>query len=74
LASRIRTITQWINNADVPVYSLDIPSGLTGDDGIAAEDAIRADVTIVFHRKKPAHVMEKAAPYLGEVVRVPIGI
>lgn len=74
LASRIRTITQWINNTDAPVYSLDIPSGLTGDGGIAAEDAIRADVTIVFHRKKPAHVMEKAAPYLGEVVRVPIGI
>jgi epoxyqueuosine reductase len=74
LTSQIRTITQWINNADAPVYSLDIPSGLTGDDGVAAEDTIRADVTIVFHRKKPVHCEEKAAPYLGEVVRVPIGI
>lgn len=74
LAPGIRTITQWINNADAPVYSLDIPSGLTGDDGIAAEDAIRADVTIVFHRKKPVHVTEKSEPYLGEVVVVPIGI
>jgi NAD(P)H-hydrate epimerase len=56
------------------VYSLDIPSGVNGDSGEADIDTIRADVTLAFHRMKPAHTMMKAIEYCGDVVCLSIGI
>lgn len=74
LPDQAREIARWIRQKEGMVYALDIPSGIEGDSGEAAEDAVHADVTIAFHRRKPAHCTQKAAPYLGEVVVVPIGI
>jgi NAD(P)H-hydrate epimerase len=65
---------QWINQADVPVYAMDIPSGLNGDSGQAAEGAVRADYTIAFHRYKPVHFADEAKPYCGKLACVDIGI
>lgn len=56
------------------VYALDIPSGLSGDSGEVSEGALRADCTIVFHRKKPVHDIESAKPHCGEILTVGIGI
>lgn len=74
LPEPIRAIARWVRENEAAVYALDIPTGIEGDSGAAAPDAMVADVTIAFHRRKPAHDTEAAAPWLGEVVVVPIGI
>jgi NAD(P)H-hydrate epimerase len=74
LREPVRKMARQINRSKATVYSLDIPSGLNGDTGEADEDTIRADCTIVFHRLKPAHEMEKSRRFCGKTVCVSIGI
>ena len=69
-----RFAARWINQADVPVYALDIPSGLNGDSGQAAEGAVHANHTIAFHRYKPVHFADGAKPYCGKLICMDIGI
>ena len=71
---RRRQITQMINEAIAAVFSLDIPSGINCDTGEAAQDAVNADFTIAFDGYKPAHLLPKYLPGLGQVSLAPIGI
>lgn len=41
-------LIRHINGAGVPVFALDLPSGLDGDTGHAPGEAVQADVTITF--------------------------
>ncbi|WP_417483702.1 NAD(P)H-hydrate dehydratase [Maricaulis salignorans] len=58
----------------IPVIAVDLPSGIGGDrpdpDGIT----MRADLTVTFHARKPAHCLEPAASLCGERVVADIGI
>lgn len=58
----------------MPVIAIDLPSGIGGDrpdpDGIT----LRADLTVTFHARKPAHCLEPAASLCGELVVADIGI
>lgn len=74
LNQSVRLATRWINQAKAPVYALDIPSGLNGDNGLAAADAVQADYTIAFHRYKPVHFVNEAKSYCGKLACVDIGI
>lgn len=49
----------------VPVLAVDIPSGINADTGVAATDAVEADVTISFGWARAGHV---CAPECGAVV------
>ena len=49
----------------VPVLAVDIPSGINADTGMAAADAVEADVTISFGWARAGHVF---APACGAVV------
>lgn len=69
-----RKIASCINNSNGKVYSLDIPSGLTGDTGVADPCAIIAHCTLVFHSFKPAHVIGGTSKYCGKCILVDIGI
>ena len=51
---------------------LDVPSGIEADTGRAAEDAVRASLTVTFHAKKPCHRL--ARQHCGEVRVARIGI
>ena len=46
-------LVEYINNLDVPVLALDIPSGLEADSGRVLGCAVRADHTITFIALKP---------------------
>ncbi len=60
--------------AGVPVVAVDLPSGLAGDLGAPLGKAPRCALTVTFHRKKPAHVLEPGRSLCGEVVVADIGL
>ena len=74
LRENAREAVSFINNSGAYVFSLDIPSGLSGDALAGDPNPVRADCTVAFHALKPIHVSEEAKPYLGKVVIGNIGI
>lgn len=55
--------------------AVDIPSGLSSDDGEAlGEHSFHAGLTVTFARKKPAHVLLPGRAYCGDVVVADIGV
>ena len=56
------------------VVAVDTPSGVLGDTGKAIGPAARAAITVTFHAKKPAHVLEPGRSRCGEVVVADIGL
>ncbi|MCA0434361.1 MAG: NAD(P)H-hydrate dehydratase [Proteobacteria bacterium] len=63
-----------VNGAGVPVVAIDVPSGLDGLTGRPRGASIKADVTITFFRKKPAHLLYPGRALCGEIVVADIGI
>jgi NAD(P)H-hydrate epimerase len=60
-------VFQEINDADVEVMSVDIPSGLAGDSPEIPGPCLAADHTVTFVRPKVAHVFPPAEALCGEV-------
>ncbi len=63
-----------INSAGVPIISIDVPSGLDGLTGRPRGASVKADLTVTFFRKKPAHVLMPGRELCGEIVVADIGI
>jgi ADP-dependent NAD(P)H-hydrate dehydratase / NAD(P)H-hydrate epimerase len=57
-----------------PMVAVDLPSGLAGDTAAPLGYAPRVALTVTFHRKKPAHVIEPGRALSGEVVVADIGL
>ena len=58
----------------LPIVAVDLPSGLPGDASEPLGYAPQAELTVTFHRKKPAHVLLPASLKCGEVVLADIGV
>ncbi len=56
------------------VVAIDVPSGLPGDTGLPIGPAVCAGLTVTFHARKPAHVLEPGRALCGEVVVADIGL
>jgi hydroxyethylthiazole kinase-like uncharacterized protein yjeF len=57
------------------VVAVDLPSGVDGDTGQpAGEASFTAGLTVTFHAKKPAHVLEPGRGRCGEVLVADIGL
>jgi len=56
------------------VVAVDVPSGVIGDTGRTAGPAASAAVTVTFHAKKPAHLLQPGRDRCGEVVVADIGL
>ncbi|RAK69239.1 NAD(P)H-hydrate dehydratase [Phenylobacterium kunshanense] len=66
-------VTALTNRAE-QVIAVDIPSGLPGDTGAPLGVAVCAGLTVTFHARKPAHVLEPGRSLCGEIVVVDIGL
>ncbi len=62
-----------INNLQLPVIAIDIPSGMNGNDG-SGENSIQADLTITIGLPKIGLVSDQAIGQCGQLRLVDIGI
>lgn len=56
------------------VIAVDVPSGLPGDTGEPLGACARAQLTVTFHARKLAHVLEPSRSLCGDVVVADIGL
>ncbi len=63
-----------INSTNLPVVSVDVPSGLCADTGRIMGDAVRADYTVAIAAAKTGLAEELAKPYVGDIKIADIGI
>ncbi len=64
---------EQVNASGARIVAIDVPSGINGNTGVISGPAIRADVTVTFCAKKPAHVLQPAASLCGDVIPAEIG-
>lgn len=75
LEGEVADLVLRINRADIPVVSVDVPSGIGGDSSqVVGSIAIKAKLTVTFFRKKVAHLLYPGRGYCGEVRVTDIGI
>lgn len=63
-----------IRSKKIPVIAVDVPSGMNATTGDIAEGTLKPAMTVVFCRKKIAHVLQPARSFCGrqQLVAVPI--
>jgi len=64
-------LIEKVNQSQVPVLAVDVPSGLNADTGDALEDAIRARVTLTFGAVKRGFLKPNAWPFVGRLEAAP---
>lgn len=77
LREPIRSAVELINHARqalVPVLAVDTPTAIDLTSGDPSEPAVRADVTITFHRPKTGLLTKAGKAHAGKVLVAPIGI
>lgn len=63
----------FLNRSDVRVVSVDIPSGISSDDGQIKGEAVLADYTVTFGLPKRGHLLYPGAEYTGQLFIEDIG-
>jgi NAD(P)H-hydrate epimerase len=74
LSGLARKTVERINASGRPVVSVDVPSGLSGDDGVIRGPAVGARWTAAIAALKRCHVLFPARGNCGEIAIVDIGI
>jgi len=69
-----REVINLINQYSQYVISVDIPSGICGDDGRVCGVAVRADKTVTFGLPKCGNIIYPGADYCGKLILKDIGI
>jgi len=67
-------IIKLINNSEMSVVSIDVPSGLSGKFIPKSDSVVFADLTIAIHSLKEAHLYPDGNTYCGKTVVADIGI
>lgn len=77
LREPIRSAVEVIERArasGVPIVAVDTPTAVDLSSGEPSEPAVRADLTVTFHRPKTGLTTRRGAAYAGRVLVAPIGI
>lgn len=77
LREPIRSAVEIVNKArtsGVPVVAVDTPTAVDLSSGEPSEPAVRADLTVTFHRPKTGLATRRGAAHAGKVLVAPIGI
>ena len=77
LREPIRTAVEIIDRArgtGVPVVAVDTPTAVDLSSGEPSEPAVRADLTVTFHRPKTGLLTRRGAAHAGRILVAPIGI
>jgi hydroxyethylthiazole kinase-like uncharacterized protein yjeF len=75
LGLEVARLARALDRARATMVAIDVPSGLAGDLGRPLEGgSFRADLTVTFHRRKRAHVLQPGREICGEVVVGDIGL
>ncbi len=77
LRDPIRTAVELINRAraaGVPVVAVDTPTAVDLSSGEPSDPAVRADLTVTFHRPKTGLATRRGVAHAGKVLVAPIGI
>jgi hydroxyethylthiazole kinase-like uncharacterized protein yjeF len=74
LSPEIRALLETAEAKALPIVAVDMPSGLPGDAAEPLEYAPKAALTVTFHRTKPAHVLEPARRFCGDILVADIGL
>lgn len=62
------------SSAGIPVVAVDTPTAVDLSSGEPSDPAVRADLTVTFHRPKTGLLTKRGAAYAGKVLVAPIGI
>jgi len=65
-------VVNYINSLNAFKIAVDVPTGIDSDTGEVLGTAVKADLTITFHKAKPG--LDKAKKYVGELAVVDIGL
>lgn len=77
LREPIRSAVEAIGRAraaGVPVVAVDTPTAVDLSSGEPSDPAVRADLTVTFHRPKTGLLTRRGAAFAGKVLVAPIGI
>jgi len=69
-----RDVIEVLNQADIPVVAVDIPSGLDADTGKVLGNCIKADLTITFAHPKVGLLIPEGTEYVGDLEVIDISI
>ena len=72
LNNQIAFVMNQINKSEKSIVAVDIPSGLNPLDGSIANDVIKAELTVTFHKSKSGLLQRDEIT--GEIITVDIGI
>lgn len=68
------TLIDLINSSNAKVVAVDTPSGVDPDNGGIAGKAVKANMTLTFHRMKTGLESPEAKKFTGEIKVIPIGV
>jgi ADP-dependent NAD(P)H-hydrate dehydratase / NAD(P)H-hydrate epimerase len=72
LKSPISKVVDYINSLNACRIAVDVPTGIDSDTGDVLGSAVKADLTVTFHKAKAG--LDKAKKYVGELVVADIGL
>ncbi|MCW8984075.1 MAG: NAD(P)H-hydrate dehydratase, partial [Thermoanaerobaculales bacterium] len=74
LGGRLAEVVRRVEEADLPVIAVDVPTGLSGSSAGVPGPVMPAELTVTFAALKRCHVLPPACLHCGEVAVVDIGI
>ncbi|WP_400245812.1 NAD(P)H-hydrate dehydratase [Niallia sp. JL1B1071] len=74
LSGKYLEIIEQVNQAEGEILSVDIPSGISADNGKVMENAMKATLTVTFAFRKLGLVLYPGAEYAGSIKVKDIGI